>query len=232
MESVKSSVPQHVVNYLRENIANGMWTVGDKIPSENMLTQELGVSRASVRLALQRFIAVGVLESVHGKGTFVINNDVHAFDNLSAGISREESRDVAKMFEFRRIVEPEACLLAVERADAGLAGRLRARLDAMVGAVGRSEEFVKHDMAFHLEICKAAQNPVLERALQEVLAATQRNHQRVSGIFGYKDAIYYHSVLLRAFETRDGKQARIVMAEQLQSSIDQVSDPETKNRMQ
>ncbi len=226
MASIKASAPQHVVDYLKKNIADGAWTIGDKIPSENALSKHLGVSRPSVRLAIQRFIATGVLESKHGKGTFVISDDLHAFADLSGTVTQEDSRDVAKMLEFRRIVEPEACYLAMERADRGLVGRLKACLDAMLGAVGRPEEFVRHDMAFHHEICKAAQNPVLERSLRDVFALTQRHHQKMTAIFGYKDAIYYHLVLFKAFEMRDGKQARIVMAEQLQSSIDQLSHPD------
>ena len=67
----KGSVTGKIAHYIRKNIRNGNWTVGEKIPSENQLCEELGVSRVSVRSALQQFIALGILESVHGKGTFV-----------------------------------------------------------------------------------------------------------------------------------------------------------------
>ena len=75
----KGSVTGKIAHYIRKNIRNGNWTVGEKIPSENQLCEELGVSRVSVRSALQQFIALGILESVHGKGTFLISDDLAAF---------------------------------------------------------------------------------------------------------------------------------------------------------
>ena len=75
----KGSVTGKIAHYIRKNIRNGNWTVGEKIPSENQLCEELGVSRVSVRSALQQFIALGILESVHGKGTFLISDDLSAF---------------------------------------------------------------------------------------------------------------------------------------------------------
>ena len=103
MHSAKQSVTWKVIDHIKQNIADGNWAVGDKIPSENTLTRELGVSRASVRLALQRFIAVGVLESRHGKGSFVVDNDLSAFVNLSDNLPPEEYRDVAKMLEGKQV---------------------------------------------------------------------------------------------------------------------------------
>lgn len=225
MSTTKSTVSQQVVDYLKENIANGAWAIGDAIPSENVLTKELKVSRASVRQAIQRFIAVGVLESIHGKGTFVLNDELGFFTNLSGSVSQEESQDIATIMEFRRMVEPGACFLAVARADSGLIERLRGCLDAMIESIGNSREFIKHDMAFHLEICLASRNPLVERFLREVFSMVQRSHEQMSTVYGYKHAIYYHTVLLRAFEMRDAVQARDIMAEQFQSSIDQISEP-------
>ena len=59
-------------SYLKEQIDSGAWKAGEKIPSENTLTKELGVSRASVRDAIRYFAGQGVLESRHGKGTFLL----------------------------------------------------------------------------------------------------------------------------------------------------------------
>ena len=65
------NVTEQVIEYLKTNIQRGVWKPGEKIASENELTNILSVSRASVRHAIQQLIAVGVLESYQGKGTFV-----------------------------------------------------------------------------------------------------------------------------------------------------------------
>ena len=67
----RKSVTEQVLEYLKEQIRVGRWTYGEKIDSENQLTYELQVSRASVRHAIQQLVALGVLESFQGKGTFV-----------------------------------------------------------------------------------------------------------------------------------------------------------------
>ena len=61
MKIKRVNVTSQVVDYLKKNIESGNWTVGEKIPSENQMTEELGVSRSSIRTALQYLIGLGVL---------------------------------------------------------------------------------------------------------------------------------------------------------------------------
>ena len=85
MQIIKVNITQQVIEYLKENIENGTWSVGEKIPSENNITEILGVSRSSIRVAIQQFIALDVLQSVHGKGTFVRTNKIMGVNkNLNA----------------------------------------------------------------------------------------------------------------------------------------------------
>ena len=46
------NITDQVVEYLKENIESGKWNIGEKIPSENQMVMELGVSRSSIRSAL------------------------------------------------------------------------------------------------------------------------------------------------------------------------------------
>lgn len=222
MQTHKYSVSQKVVDHMRTNIVGGVWPVGEKIPSENQLTRELGVSRASVRMALQQFIALGLMESHHGKGTFVISNETDVLSRGSNGVSEEDCRDVEKVLEFRAIVEPEACFLAAQKADDATIDSLRDHLNALVANIGNSEEFVRHDINFHTEISRASENPLLEKCLREVFQQNLRNHQQINKIFGYKDGVYYHTLILKAFESHDPKLARTLMAEHLKQALEQL----------
>ncbi|MCG6879667.1 MAG: winged helix-turn-helix domain-containing protein, partial [Deltaproteobacteria bacterium] len=67
----KNGVCDQVYKQLRENVLKGVWQPGHKIPSENRLVSLFGVSRASIRMALQRMITLGLLESKVGDGTYV-----------------------------------------------------------------------------------------------------------------------------------------------------------------
>ena len=89
----EKNVTNRVIAYVNENIQSGNWKVGDKLPSEHEICNTLDVSRISVRSALQHFIALGVLRSVQGKGTFLINDDTSAF--AVAGVNSGDHKDTA-----------------------------------------------------------------------------------------------------------------------------------------
>lgn len=63
---------------LRGNLASGLWKPGDKLPSETELMQQYHVSRTLVRNVLATLIHDGLIESVHGKGSFVLPKKIHA----------------------------------------------------------------------------------------------------------------------------------------------------------
>jgi GntR family transcriptional regulator len=60
-----------ITDVLRERIAAGDWAVGERLPTEPVLAREIGVSRATLREALQQLDAEGMLIRKHGVGTFV-----------------------------------------------------------------------------------------------------------------------------------------------------------------
>jgi len=221
MVIIKTNITNQVVQYLKTNIENATWKAGDKIPSENQLTQILGVSRASVRVAIQQFIGVGVLESVHGKGTFVVTNNLHVLGGGN-NITKEDYRDVGKVLEFRRILETESCYLAAQSTTPELIANLKGYLQQMSKNIGNSEEFVKADMLFHEEISKASRNPLIEKTLHDVFQQTAHNHKQINAIFGYKDGIYYHTIIIKALEEGKAGSARKLMREHLQQAIDRL----------
>ena len=71
-----SPVCIQIHNQLRSNIENGKWHVGQKIPAERELASEFGVSRMTLRQAIQTLVDEGVLERRVGSGTFVANQKV------------------------------------------------------------------------------------------------------------------------------------------------------------
>ena len=71
-----SPVYIQIHNQLRSNIENGKWHVGQKIPAERELASEFGVSRMTLRQAIQTLVDEGVLERRVGSGTFVANQKV------------------------------------------------------------------------------------------------------------------------------------------------------------
>lgn len=60
-----------LIERLKNSIEKGHWTLGDKIPSENQLMEQFGVSRNTVKKAIEELVQEGILYRIQGKGTFV-----------------------------------------------------------------------------------------------------------------------------------------------------------------
>ena len=72
MEKItKDNVSDLVFYRLSQYIVSGEWSSGTKIPPEMELADQLGVSRASVRSAIQKLQAFGMVKTQAGEGTFV-----------------------------------------------------------------------------------------------------------------------------------------------------------------
>lgn len=75
---------QYIVDQIKQLILDGELIVGDRLPSERDLSEMYQVSRASVREALKALETIGLLESRHGGGNYIVNHlKEQLTDNLS-----------------------------------------------------------------------------------------------------------------------------------------------------
>lgn len=213
------SVTSQVVEYLKENIESGQWAVGEKIPSENEMVAELGVSRSSIRTALQYLIGLGVLKSYQGKGTFLINSQVENWDATESKITSEDCQDICKVLEFRKLLEPGACVLAMRHCTPETIASLEVYLEQMEMFKEDRAKFVRADIKFHEVISRTSENPLLEKSLHKVFTEQRKNHEQMNELFGFESGIYYHTAILEAFRNRDAETARRVMEEHLEVAI-------------
>lgn len=209
----RSGAAEQVVNYLREGVSSGRWREGDKLPSENQLVEALGVSRPSVRSALQYLAGLGALRSQQGKGSFLLDADPDGWDNPQGRITSEDCRDICKVLEFRRLLEPGLCRIAVERVGSRLAPELERWLGTMrrCYAQGDSSRFVRADLGFHEVICHAAENPLASKSLHGVFVKNRHNHEQMNALFGYEAGIRDHTAIVEAFRSADAARAEALM---------------------
>ena len=69
---------QQIKNTIQEKIRDGDWRAGHKLPSENELVELLGVSRMTIHRALRELTQEGLINRVHGVGSFVADSPRHA----------------------------------------------------------------------------------------------------------------------------------------------------------
>lgn len=200
---------------LQEQIRAGRYRPGQRLPSERELSELLGVSRPTVREALQSLATLNIVEPRHGSGTYVSSLEL---EQLLAPLDfalEVGTAALAHLFELRLAVEPLAASLAAERATDDELTRLRALVDAASAATTR-EQLVELDIELHALVVEAARNPLLV-ALHRSLGTISRESRELTSRSraATRRALADHRLLLTALERRDGAAAAAAMQEHL-----------------
>lgn len=193
---------------------------GEKLPNELELSQKLGVSRATLREAIQSLIGQGLLEVRRGKGTFVSEQAEAAGDFGFSALEhiRGQLRD---LFELREIFEPQAARLACQRATEEELQAILDRGAAVERCIREGTDRVQADRAFHAAIVQAAHNEYMVRLLPVIDRAVEAAVQ--SGLQGEQlaqDTLHDHALLLEFIQKRDGAGAQLAMAIHMRHSVD------------
>ncbi|MGC4943237.1 FadR/GntR family transcriptional regulator [Kribbella sp. DT2] len=151
---------QQVADQFRALIESGKWARDTRIPGENQLATELGVSRGTVREALRSLSLTGLLEPRVGDGTYV-----RATDEISGVLLRDELSALDQVFDARAGIEAAAARLAAGRPSPDRLKGLIAAVEARDAANDTAdlEAFVVADTAFHRGVVEASGNPILLR---------------------------------------------------------------------
>ncbi len=184
---------------------------GDRLPAERELAERLGVGRSTVREALSRWAALGVVERRKGSGTFLLTKVDPDTRHVPVAVQFEREA-LRRMVEVRRALELEVVGLACERAtDAELeiiAERFRA-LDAAHARYGASHD---HDRAFHQAIYDGAHNVVFSHLIGQLQVAFDTAYDTPFRDKDYGDASFpLHRVLADAIAARDAEAARVAI---------------------
>lgn len=161
---------EQVVQQIEEQIRRGLLPRGRKLPAEQELARQFGVSRSVVREAIAALATVGLVESRKGSGTYVRNDPTPTVSRALVWSVAPDDRSLFTLFEFRELLEVDAARLAAERHTAAhLAAIRRGVADTAAAAAERdSRAFGVADWALHAAIGEASDNPYLAVALNAV----------------------------------------------------------------
>lgn len=102
----KATITGKIFDHIQQQIREGIWKVGEKIPSEPTLVKELGVSRSAIREVLQQYAALGIIESQQGKGTFLRSADLDRLMSYSPRVEHLEALPtLEEVLNYRLITE-------------------------------------------------------------------------------------------------------------------------------
>lgn len=218
----KINLSDEAFNHILAIIAAQGYEPGTKIPSESELVIMLGVSRNTIRTALNRLHALGIVEARHGNGYFLKNVDIDVFTNLQLPIFLEAHSNLETLTEFRIGVEPQGAALAAARATPEDIASIRQTLGQLQSTIDDVKQYAVHDMDFHLAIAKASGNSIIFHSIEMLKALYTvwlSNFQTVHGNAKSNDL---HHQLFDAILNGDADKARATMAEHLNDVLDKV----------
>lgn len=198
-----NSRTSHSINMLIGLIRSGHLKSGDKLPPQDELARTLGISRTSLREALVQLSYRGIVESIHGRGTFVCDQGPHS----------------ENMMESRLIMEPRLAGLAAARGTATERDELAAMLATMEQfvATGDTVAFSDYDLQFHRHLALMTHNKALEilfNSLSDMLLHLQNIVQIKPGAM--ERAHEFHLEIFAAVGRKNGRQAEGVMRRHLE----------------
>jgi GntR family transcriptional repressor for pyruvate dehydrogenase complex len=165
-----------VLAWLRKRILSGEYSVGERLPPERLLAEQLGVTRNTLRAAMGRLEGEGLLEIRQGSGASVRDFREHGrlglIEHLPTRGAAEELKVIRGLLELRRGVASEAVALACARADDAQIAELQRLAELQAAETDRSE-YILRDVEFTRRVARAADNLPMELLYNEVLRASR-----------------------------------------------------------
>ena len=206
-------VSSQIAEQIRSSILNGEFSPGDKLPPERELAEMFGVSRPSVREALNILSSAGLVESYQGGGTVVKSLVESTTGPPLAELIKVEQERALDVIEVRKCMEGWTAYYAAQRA---LPEDLR-RLESILAEMERNlDEFKPSqdlDAHFHIVIAQATHNIVWLHMMQSIFDAMKVFQQSVwRAVYltqeDHKNLFQHHKAVFVAIRERNPEKAR------------------------
>jgi GntR family transcriptional repressor for pyruvate dehydrogenase complex len=222
----RSSVVDAVADRLRGEILAGRLVAGAKIPSERELSFALGVNRLTLRAALARLEALGLITTRHGSGTVVADwRERAGLDALASLIGSLTPIDpmwrelITSLMEVRRILAAEAVGLASERRSKKDLEMMAARAAEQKDRTADAVAFARGDVAFVRAVVHASQNLAFELLLNTFARFPDEHPELAKVLFDRCEAsLAYYPIIIELIRRGDAELSRSVVRRELEKA--------------
>lgn len=206
---------EHVLEQLRQYVARERLGVGGRLPSERILAERLGVSRASVKQAIVVLEVQGLVETKHGGGSYLCSSSL-ATETIDDLMQRRER--LPEVIEAREALEVKLAVLAAQRRTEGDLATMEAALQQMKEAVEHGVSADDGDLTFHRAMAEAGHSRLLlgfYRQLSPKIAELRRESLRQPG--RPRHSIAEHQQILEAIGNGDASRAARAVRRHIQT---------------
>ena len=189
-------------------------SAGDRLPSARELAARFAVATPTLREALRRLEATGVVEIRHGSGVYVRDHSRLILANPHhQGLAHDT---IMHLLAAREVIEPHCAELAARSCTPEQLAELRAILDAASAALGDDAELSASNMAFHRAIAHHAGNPVLAEMVDTIVDIYGPEQQQILRLHGDRRADHTeHVEILAALAAHEPTRAATLMRRHL-----------------
>ncbi len=221
----RMSAADEAFKTLHDMITSGRLKQGDKLPSQDKLAEKFGVSRNTIREAINRLTVIGLLSAKQGVGTIInISSPSGYIASLSDHLLLQPST-VREFMEARVIIEMSTVRLAVLRADDAALTDLEANVRKQKEAIktGNLEAFIMHDVEFHFSLARASGNKVLLQFLEAVTDLMRQLIKEVAMLpRATRNAHAFHKDILKFIRAGDADAAEKKLLEHLTDVVENI----------
>jgi GntR family transcriptional repressor for pyruvate dehydrogenase complex len=221
----RSSIVDAVVERIRGEILSGRLAAGSRLPSERELSLALGINRLTLRAALARLEAMGLVLTRHGAGTIVASwrerAGLDALGALARGLPKDDPARgelLAAILEVRRVLAAEAVALAARRATAEDIAGMRAIAEAQRHNLHDPVAMARGDVAFQRAVVRAAGNVGLELILNTFARFPDEHPDLVAQLYDApQHTLNHYPLVIGLIEARDDRAARDLVRSALEA---------------
>ena len=160
-ENMENKEYQKVIDYICQQITAGKLAVGNKLPTERQLSEQMGVSRNCVREALRIMETFGMIECRQGSGNYLSCRMSEPISEIFSMMLLLGATNQEDLKEFRMELDKQACRTLAARADrVELADQLLAVLEESSENEQAREQSIDMDARFHYELLQFQGNPL------------------------------------------------------------------------
>lgn len=217
-------VSELIFQQLKDLVFQGTFKPGQKIPPERELAESFGVSRPSVKGAIEKLVNMGFLVQRQGQGTFVTPYETRFLQNPLRDILQVSEHNLVDLLEVRLGLETQSVALAAQRASdddiRGLEQCLQdIRVQIRAGQAGSDE-----DAAFHMGIAYATKNSALIYLMKSfydlLFFGIRQNLFYLAEAGNLPVVVRQHADILTCLMQRNPEKAQKAMADHIQYVID------------
>ena len=226
---------EQAVEQIQDLISTGALTGGQRLPPEQELSRQLGVSRSSVREALRVLESEGTIEIRRGSGAFISSRpaQINRRGELRHFLEQREET-LEQVLEVRESIEALAAFLVARTASPETLSEIRVIVEEQATLLNKWLEtdgdlnidaLARLDALFHLAVSGASGNDIVHEIINHLIPAFNESNKAVLYLGQRaKKMESEHRQILAALETRDPSAAAEAMRMHIQQVKKEILD--------